>query len=352
MSARGYHIVFGNPIDAEKTREEAAAGLAPRHFLLEIADRLNARIWSPDATAEPKTRTLADRIARIGPATAALAEEIAGTVADDDVIFCNSEGASLPIADRLLKAGKKTRLSSFAHNLLRPRIAALGALTGILGRHDEIVVVSPMLAEGLKKKLGDKTPVWLFREQTDNVFFTPGAAAAKPRPLIMSVGMEQRDYRTLAEAAGDLDLDIRISGFSRDTNVTSRALPESLPANMNQRFYEWRDLAQLYRDADIVIAPVFENKYAAGITTILEGMAAGRPVIASKSQGLEGFFADENAVRWVPPEDAGAMRAAITELLADPRRRETLIARATAAFQSGHTFDGQADVMASRIRKL
>ncbi len=352
MSERRFHIALGSPINAAAAARDAAGGLAPRHFMLEVAQRLDARIWEPDLNAAQRKKTLGDRIAAIRPSAAAQAEAIAEAAGDDDVVFCNSEGASLPIADRLIAAGKTTKLASLVHNLLRPRIAALRTLTPVLNRHDAMFVVSTTLCETLQQRLGRGAAIEFIREQTDDVFFSPGpASSAKARPIVMGVGMEQRDYRTLAEAAGALDVDIRISGFSKDTRVTAKALPEPMPDNMDQRFYEWRDLAQLYRDADIVVAPVFENTYAAGITTILEGMAARRPVIASRSRGLTGLFPD-NTVRWVPPGDAEALRNEIKNLIAHPQEQDVLVAKAAALFQAGHTLDGQATEMGERLRRL
>jgi hypothetical protein len=352
MPQRQYHIAFGSPIDAAKTARDAEAGTAPRHFMLEVGKRLHARLWEPDIAAEPSERTLGDRIAAIRPSTAAQAEALVATVGDNDVVFCNSEGASLPIADRLSRAGKRTKLASFVHNLLRPRITALRTLTPILKRHDALFVVSQSLAGTLSQKLRAGVNVQFIREQTDDQFFSPGEKSGNSaRPVVVSVGMEQRDYGTLAEATGALDVDIRISGFSKDTRVTDRALPATLPENMDQRFYEWRDLAQLYRDADIVVAPVFENSYAAGITTILEGMAARRPVIATRSTGLAGLFPDD-AVRWVPPGDAEALKREITNLLGQRTQRDALVERATTLFEAGHTLNGQAADMAERLRVL
>ena len=133
----------------------------------------------------------------------------------------------------------------------------------------------------LTEKLADsKTGVVNIREQIDDQFFTPGPAREKTRPLILSVGLEQRDYRTLAAATETMDVDVAISAFSKDTKANQKHIPDPLPENMTMEFYPWTDLAQMYRDADLIVVPVFQNSYAAGITSILEGMAAARPVLA------------------------------------------------------------------------
>lgn len=54
----------------------------------------------------------------------------------------------------------------------------------------------------------------------------------------------------------------------------------------------------------------------------LEAMTAGRPVVVARSGGLPGVVGDAGVV--VPPGDAGALRAALAALLADPGRRAAL----------------------------
>jgi glycosyltransferase involved in cell wall biosynthesis len=125
--------------------------------------------------------------------------------------------------------------------------------------------------------------VW---DHTDTSFFCPGPAQKKERATIVSVGLEQRDYRTLAHATESMNVDVCISGFSRDSATSRRAFPETLPSNMSRRFYDWSDLAQLYRDAAIVVVSVFENNYAAGVQGLMEGMASGRPVVVTATEGL------------------------------------------------------------------
>lgn len=300
--------------------------------------------------ATPHSMTLAERILKTPPAVAALAETVAEAAGDEDVIFCNSEAISLPIAARLARR-RGPKIASLVHNVSRPRVAAVNTLQGALRRIDRIFAVSPTVSTALARKFRDGrvTPIL---EQIDDAFFTPGDAAKKQRPVIASVGLEQRDYRTLAAATDGLDADIRISGFSKDAKVMAETFPETLPANMTSRFYEWRDLAQLYRNADIVVVPLRPNAYAAGITSILEAAAARRPVIATRTRGIDGAFADASAVLWVPPEDADALRSEIERLLDDAAMRDRLAAAAHAAFNAHHREDLKAGEMAAYLRRL
>ena len=155
----------------------------------------------------------------------------------------------------------------FVHNLDRPRGRLALKLFGIKRSTELLLACSELQTSFLRDFLRtDQHQVKFIWDHTDIAFFCPGPANVnKKRPLIVSVGLEQRDYQTLAAATGDMDVDVKISGFSEDAAVLRRTFPAEMPANMSRKFYEWLDLVQLYRDADVVVVSVLENKYAAGV---------------------------------------------------------------------------------------
>ena len=63
-------------------------------------------------------------------------------------------------------------------------------------------------------------------------------------------------------------------------------------------------LRQLYADADVVVMPLHDVDFQAGITTILEAMAMARPVICSRTRGQTDTIVDgENGI-YVTPGNA------------------------------------------------
>ncbi|MEQ8935170.1 MAG: glycosyltransferase family 4 protein [Amphiplicatus sp.] len=348
-----YHIVAASALDEKKTRTEITAGERPGNFLLSLADELGAALYEPRDNEARAPGLLENQLLRAPQKILALADRVANAAADDDVIFCIAEGVGLAIAANLLRSGKKTRLAVFAHNIVRPRMRLTMLATPWFQRIDRLYSISPRMVETAKRRLpGMAARIVAIAEQADEAFFSPGEAETKTRPLIIGVGLEQRDYRTLAAAIDGLDADIRISAFSKDARQQRESMPEAMPPNMDARFYEWRDLAQLYRNADIVVAPLLPNNYAAGITTLLEAASVGRPVIASRTIGIDGVFADSGAIVWTPPQDAIALRSAIQKLVDDPKQREDLGARAHAAFLAHHSKTHRVKEMAEDLRAL
>jgi glycosyltransferase involved in cell wall biosynthesis len=94
------------------------------------------------------------------------------------------------------------------------------------------------------------------------------------------------------------------------------------------------DLPDLIDGADVVVCPSIEREtirsehgswdvdWKEGFCLVaLEGMRAGKPVVASDSYGLREVVVDGETGLRVPPGDVEALAAAIRELAADPERR-------------------------------
>ena len=85
-------------------------------------------------------------------------------------------------------------------------------------------------------------------------------------------------------------------------------------------------LPAYYQAADVVCSPALGGE-SFGIV-LLEAMAAGRPVVASRIDGYVGLVGDADCgARIVPPGDAPALAREITALLADAELRRRLGAK-------------------------
>lgn len=211
-------------------------------------------------------------------------------------------------------------MAVLVHNIVRPRARLAMRLWRLPSRLDAILAVSRAQTDFLAKCAGrDRARLVPILDQTDVQFFTPGPAKRDGRPIVMSVGLEQRDYRTLAAATADLAVDVCISGFSRNAKAMRDSFPETMPANMQRSFYEWTDLLQLYRDCAVVVVSVFPNSYAAGIQAMLEATACGRPVIVTRTDGLVDYIDRPDLITVVPTGDPEALRQAILDKVNNPQ---------------------------------
>ena len=76
-----------------------------------------------------------------------------------------------------------------------------------------------------------------------------------------------------------------------------------------------RDVGARLAGCDLFVHPSFDDAFP---TVLLEAMAAGLPVVASRVGGIPEIVEDGVTGRLVPPGDAGRLAAAINEVLAHP----------------------------------
>ena len=86
-----------------------------------------------------------------------------------------------------------------------------------------------------------------------------------------------------------------------------------------------RDLRALLPMADLVVPPSFHEAFP---RVLLEAMAAGRAVVATRVGGVPEAVEDGVTGLMVPPGDVSALADAMASLLRDPGRRRAMEAAA------------------------
>jgi glycosyltransferase involved in cell wall biosynthesis len=352
-NALKYHLALGRLIDLEGIDRDAQAGKCPRHVMWGLSQRLGAAIHIPKGNPVLPLDKIRAKLAGRSEHWA-IARSLSSQLTSEDLIFCTGEDVGIPIATLCGAKRERPKIVVFIHNIDRPRGRVALKLLGLADRIDLFVTNARPQADFLGRYLRlPEDRIWVLPEQTDTSFFTPGSASPdKARRIIASVGLEKRDYQTLAEATSDLDLDVKIAGFSKDAIALARAFPKVMPDNMSNRFYEWAELVQLYRDADLAVVSVLDNKYTAGITTLLEAMACRRPVVVTRTQGLSEYLAPPGIATVVNPGDSAGMRQAILTLLNNPQEAEAQAQRGYELILKQHNSEQYIEALAERLAVL
>ncbi|MBV9389268.1 MAG: glycosyltransferase family 4 protein [Chroococcidiopsidaceae cyanobacterium CP_BM_ER_R8_30] len=351
MKALNYHFALGRSLNLESINREAQAGNCPQHVLWQVSQQLNGAVIHQPGQREilPVDRICAKVISR--PEHWALARTLSSQLTSEDLVFCSGEDIGIPVATLCGNKHPKPRIVVFIHSINRPRGWAALKLFSASSRIDLFITNARTQVNFLRRYLDlPENRICIMLEQTDTAFFTPGPVSPnKPRPMIASVGLEYRDYRILADVTKDLDIDVKISGFSHDVSSLAGQFPKTMPANMSQRFYPWSELVQLYRDADLVVLSLLENNATAGVTTLLEAMSCRRPVVVSQTQGLIDYLETPGTVTCVKPGDAAGLRQAIVNLLQNPEQAEAQAQRGYELVLSQHNSEQYAKALAALL---
>jgi glycosyltransferase involved in cell wall biosynthesis len=147
-------------------------------------------------------------------------------------------------------------------------------------------------------------------------------------PRILSVGriVHQKGLDLAITALSelhDLPWTWRIAGDGPQLSSLERA---ALERNLGPRveFIGWQTTDQLrkeYADASLFLFPSRDEGMP---NAVLEAMASGLPVIATRVAGNEELVVDGQTGTLVPVEDARALREALRELIPDGYKREQM----------------------------
>lgn len=318
---------------------ERLAADGPRRDIALLAEKVGGHLLFRDSTTT--RRGLGTKLfgPQIRHAWAAAREAERG-----GMVFADGEHVGFPLAAFLCLRGKRgVRCVILGHYVdkswkrLLLRVVTRAVPGGVLALHSrtQADALAPLLPRGWSLRL--------LPYQVDTEFWhaTP-STTPRERPLVVSAGSENRDYQTLIEAARTIDADFRIASGSHWARAQATAA--NLPPNVEllTQTLPFAALRELYAEADIVVVPLHPVKNQSGITTILEAMSMGKPVIVSATPGqreavtgplvqgdgtstpsgrgpqLAGLPADTEATGlYVPANDPSALKQAIEEVIRD-----------------------------------
>jgi len=226
-----------------------------------------------------------------------------------------------PLDQHLLRAYRRPRVVT-AHDVL-PREPKPGQIEGqreLYGRMDAIVVHTEHGRARLVDELGlpaqrvHVIPHGILRPAGDAVL--PPELAAYDGTVVLCFGL-LRPYKGIdvlldAWRALDPEAELWIVGMPR---MDIAALRSSAPRSVRwvARFIADDELGAYFERADLVVLPYREIDQSGVLYTAL---AFGKPLLLSAVGG----FPEVEGAALVPPGDAGALAAKLTELLRDPPR--------------------------------
>lgn len=296
--------------------ERIAAGREPRLDVFELQRELGAQVL--DFKDVDQSQNVAVKLAaRAAGPSAALALLGFSKRAECDAFFTTGEDIGLPLA-ALMKATRSHHSHTMIAHTLFPEKKRVFFKIGRVGSQlDRVLVYSTSEEQLATGELG-LTPSSVERlyYHADEHFFRPGLSPIEP-DLICAAGQLLRDYDCLVEAVRDLPVRAQIAAGSPwiDSSLKPKgALPPNVTWGKVDRF----ELRNLYARSALAVVPILQNHYQTGIATILEMMAMGKCIIATRTHGQTDTIVDGVTGIYVPPSDPVALREAIRRMLDNP----------------------------------
>ena len=251
-----------------------------------------------------------------------------------------------------------------AHDVLprEPRPGQVAATRRLVRKMDAVVVHSEHGAARLREEVGaaaERVHViphgafdYLTRHPEERPL--PADLARVEGPVILFFGL-LRPYKgldVLLEAFRAVEgAELWIVGMPRMPLEPLRALAARAQGTVRfvPRFVTDPEIPALYRRADVVVLPYREIDQSGVLYTAL---AFAKPLVLSAVGGFVEVAERHGAARLVPPGDAEALAAAVSELLADPVARGRLAAAAGRAAAGPYSWDAAAERTLALYRSL
>jgi len=193
-----------------------------------------------------------------------------------------------------------------------------------------------------------------FRIGTDKLRYVPlHTTIAEPRMsernegYVLAAGRTLRDYATLLQAAPSIPAPIVIL-CGRD-DLIGTTLPANVTVIRDAPRTEYLD--RLDR-CSVVVIPLLPTERATGQIVLLEAMALGKPIVATRAPGILDHVHDgENGVL-VEPGNAEKLAEEVLRLISQPDRAQQLGMNALGDVKNAYTFDIHARTKLIATREL
>jgi len=213
-----------------------------------------------------------------------------------------------------------------------------------------VFVISSAQVRPLVDEFGvDPRRVHFVRFGIDADFFQPGAEATEPG-LVVSVGNDRhRDHGMLLSAMAR----VRSSNPRARLELVTRQ-PVAVRPEMGIHFAHQQpvEVRSTLRRGEVFAIATSPNRHVSGMTSILEAMACGTPVVAMRTPGMPDYVDHLRTGILVEHGDTEAFAAAIGELLADPARARAYGAAGRDDVESRFTSDAMSAEMARVVEEV
>jgi glycosyltransferase involved in cell wall biosynthesis len=239
------------------------------------------------------------------------------------LVLSTSEKVAIPLAAMLAIANAPVPHVVMAHRLSSRFKTSLFRVWPVQRAFSQVICFCRSQADFAVRHLGiPASRVDFIHAQVDSHFFRPQNGGGGQ--YVLSVGQERRDYETLFDALSGTGINLVVIASSRWSSREQRMRLKGAENVSIQRHISFEELRQLYAGARVVIVPLKDVNYAAGVNTVLEAMAMAKPLIVSSTAGIQDYVIHNETGHYIAPGDAAELRDAILNLWHQAGERKRL----------------------------
>lgn len=343
-----------NDYSLERSWEAGRTGESPLHFLYGV-DYLATHGFAVTILSEEWSRSLAalDRhLKRSAVWTGSIDRQAAslGFLRRTDVIYapCQTQLQALTYL-RALGLIRTPIVCMAHHPLVRGRLAAAKRpLARLLLKG---LAAMPTLSERVAAEANALSPL---RTIATAVGWGPHASfyppAEYPGEGILAAGRTARDFLTFGRAATQASVSATILCFRSNVEPGFASFGPTVRLMTPDRFLEYRVTARMFSQARALAIPMFAQDGLCGLTSLLDALGAGKPVIMTRNSFIDIDVERLGIGRWVEPGDVTGWVEAMRFFDENPDAAVEMGRRARALVDAGLDYQSFSRRIANLIR--
>lgn len=164
---------------------------------------------------------------------------------------------------------------------------------------------------------------------------------------VLAAGKAGRDYSVLAEAVKGLAIETYV--VADRESIREISFPMNVKTFVDIPYHEYM---RLLENCLFVIVPLKDVHFSTGQVVILESMAMGKPVVATKTIGTIDYIQHGTNGILVPPSNPHELRRWITFLYLNTDSRKEFAENALRTVREKHTFDVYINSILKTVEEL
>jgi glycosyltransferase involved in cell wall biosynthesis len=350
-------VLYFNNLPTEVLWREWQDGVSPEHQLWGVPgmQRLGLKVDVLPYEGFRWLKNLSARLKLLGDLDQQI--RVLRVASQYDVIFCGCQHDALLLGLLRFLRILRTPVVVTMHHMVHPVFRSRSMFNALFGSISSFVCLHRRVANELMSRFDVPTHrVEVIEWGGDASFyanvapFDGGSLADQPNGVV-AAGRTFRDYEVLIRAVRDTAIPLRIF-CTQDVYPTER-LSDNIAVHAQSGLSTLKALLSHYQGAAVIAIPMVHlPDKLIGLTSLLDAMAMGKPVVMTRNAHIDIDIEGEGIGLWVEPGDAEGWTRCLTYLLSHPDESRAMGQRALALVQGKYHIDRFSTQLAEHLRRV
>lgn len=280
-----------------------------------------------------------------------------------DVIYCACQHDALLLGLLRFFGMLKIPVVVTMHHMVNPVFRSRGMFKAFFGSINSFVCLHRRVANELITRFGIPAHrVEVIEWGADAGFYASVALSSEGTPEhddsalahpsgVVAAGRTFRDYGVLIRAVRDTEIPVQIF-CTQDVFPTER-LSDNIRVHAQSGLSTLKALLGHYQQAAVVAIPMVHlPDKLIGLTSLIDAMAMGKPVVMTRNAHIDIDIEKEGVGFWVEPGDVAGWKRCLSHLLSHPEEASIMGQRALALVKGRYHIDRFSAQLTEHLRRV